>query len=212
MQTYDALAEMQKSDPRLRIHAICTATDINMDEIRRLTTYLFERCPKMDHHNLAIIRGDRKNPSLQGPTLEEYEKLYHYVRRLWSEREEGRYGSVVEPMLQWAKTRTAETQSQVVPCKAGVLTGVIYSNGDVSVCETHAPLGNLRRKDVLGNLGLTRGSGNSAVRSLARNATAPTRCFSGRASSINRRNWPGRWWPPRFGRKPNRCPRASGCK
>ena len=145
MQTYDALAKLQESDARLRVHSISTATAVNMDEIRRLTTFLFERCPKMDHHNLAMIRGDRKNPSLQGPGLEQYQKLYEYVRRLWSPREEGRYGSIVEPMLQWAKSRTAATQTQVVPCRAGVLNAVVYSNGDVSVCENHAPLGNLRQ-------------------------------------------------------------------
>jgi MoaA/NifB/PqqE/SkfB family radical SAM enzyme len=146
MQTYDALAKLQESDPRLRIHAISTATDVNMDEIQRLTSYLFDRCPKMDHHNLAMIRGDRKNPSLQGPSLEQYRLLYEYVRRLWAPREEGRYGSVVEPMLQWAKSRTAAAQKQVVPCRAGILNAVVYSNGDVSVCESHAPLGNLREK------------------------------------------------------------------
>ena len=117
-----------------------------MDEIRRLTSYLFDRCPKMDHHNLALIRGDRKNPSLQGPSLEQYQRLYEYIRRQWAPREKGRYGSMVEPMLQWAKSRTAAAQTQVVPCRAGVLNAVVYSNGDVSVCENHAPLGNLRQK------------------------------------------------------------------
>lgn len=146
MQTYEALAKLQESDPRLRIHSISTATDVNMDEIRRLTSYLFDRCPKMDHHNLALIRGDRKNPSLQGPSLEQYRRLYEYIRRLWAPRETGRYGSVVEPMLQWAKSRTANTREQVIPCRAGVLSAVVYSNGDVSVCETHPPLGNLRQK------------------------------------------------------------------
>jgi MoaA/NifB/PqqE/SkfB family radical SAM enzyme len=146
MQTYDALAKLQESDPRLRIHSISTATDVNMDEIRRLTTYLFDRCPKMDHHNLALIRGDRKNPSLQGPRLDEYQRLYEYIRRLWAPREAGRYGSIVEPMLQWAKSRTAATRTQVIPCRAGVLNAVVYSNGDVSVCEQHAPLGNLRER------------------------------------------------------------------
>ncbi|HMD97928.1 MAG TPA: radical SAM protein [Terriglobia bacterium] len=146
MQTYEALAQLQERDSRLRIHSISTATHVNMDEIRRLTTYLFERCPKMDHHNLALIRGDRKNPSLQGPGLEQYRQLYEYVRRLWSPREHGRYGAVVEPMLQWAKSRTAATQTQVVPCRAGILNAVVYSNGDVSVCENHPPLGNLRQK------------------------------------------------------------------
>jgi MoaA/NifB/PqqE/SkfB family radical SAM enzyme len=146
IQTYDALAKLQESDPRLRIHSISTATDVNMDEIRRLTTYLFDRCPKMDHHNLALIRGDRKNPSLQGPGLDEYQRLYEYIRGLWAPREAGRYGSIVEPMLQWAKSRTAATRTQVVPCRAGVLNAVVYSNGDVSVCENHPPLGNLRER------------------------------------------------------------------
>jgi MoaA/NifB/PqqE/SkfB family radical SAM enzyme len=98
METYDALAALQREDARLQIHAISTATADNMDEIRRLTTFLYERCPQMSHHNLALIRGDRMNASLQGPELEAYQRLYEYVRRLWAPREEGRYGSIVEPM------------------------------------------------------------------------------------------------------------------
>lgn len=146
METYDALVKLQDRDPRLRIHCISTATDKNMEQIRQLTTYLFERCPKMDHHNLAIIRGDRKNPSLEGPGLQQYEELYDYVQRLWSPREEGRYGSIVEPMLQWAKVETVRQQRQVIPCRAGRLSAVVYANGDVGVCEIHEPLGNLRQQ------------------------------------------------------------------
>jgi len=145
METYDALVELQVSDPRLRIHSISTATDVNMQEIRRLTTYLYERCPKMDHHNLAIIRGDRKNPSLQGPSLQEYESLYTYIQRLWAPREKGRYGAAVEPMLQWAKVKTVKEDRQVIPCQAGKISGVVYANGDVGVCEIHEPIGNLRQ-------------------------------------------------------------------
>jgi len=146
MQTYDALAEIQRRDPRLRIHSIATATNQNMHEIRQLTTYLFERCPKMDHHNLAIIRGDRKNQSLLAPPISEYQALYEYIRRLWSERETGRYGGSVEPMLQWAKVQTVVQDTQVVPCRAGRISAVVYANGDVGVCELHKPLGNLREK------------------------------------------------------------------
>ncbi|MEO8216820.1 MAG: radical SAM protein [Acidobacteriota bacterium] len=146
METYEMLAELQQSDPRLRIHAISTATSVNLDEIRELTAYLHERCPAMDHHNIAIIRGDRKNPSLQGPALQKYYDLYRESATVWRDREEGRFGAIVEPMLQWAKQRTIESQSQFVPCTAGTLTGVIHANGDVAVCETHPPLGNLRSR------------------------------------------------------------------
>jgi MoaA/NifB/PqqE/SkfB family radical SAM enzyme len=146
MATYDALEKLQERDPRLRIHAISTATEVNMREIARLTTFLFDRCPRMDHHNLAIMRGDPKNHSLTGPKLEEYERLYRYVQSLWASREEGRYGSIVEPMLQHAKVESIRRRTQYVPCRAGVLSAVVYSNGDVSVCELHEPLGNLRKQ------------------------------------------------------------------
>jgi hypothetical protein len=42
----------------------------------------------MDHRNLAVIRGDRKNPSLKGPALEQYRELYRYVASVWKDREE----------------------------------------------------------------------------------------------------------------------------
>ena len=146
METYDMLAALQERDPRLRIHSIGTATHENMGELRQLTKFLHERCPAMDHHNLAVIRGDRKNPGLQGPALDQYGELYRYVSSVWRDREKGRFGSIVEPMLQWAKRRTIDADAQVVPCTAGVLTGVVYANGDVAMCENHPPLGNLRKQ------------------------------------------------------------------
>jgi MoaA/NifB/PqqE/SkfB family radical SAM enzyme len=149
MQTYDALAELQKEDSRLQIHAVSTATEWNMGEIRQLTTYLYDRCPKMMHHNLAIIRGDRKNPTLGGPKLKEYRDLYEYIRRLWAPREAVRYGSVVEPMLQHAKLQSVERGTQYVPCRAGVLSAVVHANGDVGVCEQRPPIGNLRERSFM---------------------------------------------------------------
>jgi AdoMet-dependent heme synthase len=145
MATYERLVTLQKEDPRLRIHSVGTATHENIDELRRLTKYLHDRCPAMDHHNLAVIRGDRKNPSLTGPALDAYGELYRYMASVWKDREEGRFGAIVEPLLQWAKRRTMETDRQYVPCTAGNLTGVVHANGDVSVCENHPPLGNLRQ-------------------------------------------------------------------
>lgn len=146
LETYDALSEIQKRDERLRIHAVSTVNTENLGEVRHLSSYLYERCPAMDHHNIALIRGDRKNPSLQGPELRTYEELYSYIQDIWRPREEGRFGSIVEPMLQWAKVVTAEKQQQLVPCMAGILSAVVYANGDVSFCETLDPVGNVREE------------------------------------------------------------------
>ena len=100
----------------------------------------------MDHHNLALIRGDRKNPALATPPIRAYSELFEYIRRLWAQREDGRYGGIVEPMLQWAKLKTLEKGRQVIRCRAGTLSAVVSANGDVSVCELHEPLGNLRHQ------------------------------------------------------------------
>ncbi|MDA0206893.1 MAG: hypothetical protein O3A53_10220 [Acidobacteria bacterium] len=121
METYDALAAIQERDPRLRIHATSTAHSGNIEELRQLTGYLLERCPKMDHHNLDTIRGDRKNPELAAPLMDAYDSLYRELQERWSSREQGRFGSSVEPLMQWTKRESAKLQQQVVPCLAGKL-------------------------------------------------------------------------------------------
>jgi MoaA/NifB/PqqE/SkfB family radical SAM enzyme len=141
-----SLDGMPEYHNQFRGHPRSFETAQNLDQLRPLTEYLYERCPAMDHHNLAIIRGDRKDRSLLTPDLREYEALYRHVAQLWRPREARRYGSSVEPMLQWAKLKTLESDSQYIPCTAGNMTGVIYANGDVGLCEIHEPLGNLREQ------------------------------------------------------------------
>jgi hypothetical protein len=98
----------------------------------------------MEHHNLAVLRGERKNAALEEPDVVRYRDLYNYFQRLWAPREANRYGSIVEPMTQWVNTRPEAAYTQVVPCRAGILNAVVYANGDVAVCENHEPIGNLR--------------------------------------------------------------------
>ena len=65
METYAMLTKLQDEDPRLRIHVNTVAMSENIGEVWALTEYIHEICPRVEHHNLAVIRGDRKNPSLQ---------------------------------------------------------------------------------------------------------------------------------------------------
>ncbi|MEI8019933.1 MAG: hypothetical protein WCH39_17150 [Schlesneria sp.] len=139
IQSYNSPAALPKQDSRLRLHAISTATDTNVDEIMQLTPDLFERCPKIDYHNLAIIRGDQRNPALQAPDWSKYQEFDNYMRRLWFPREEGRCGSVVKPTFQWAKLQTNAKNRQVIPCTAAQRSTGISANGDVNVCELHQP-------------------------------------------------------------------------
>ncbi len=80
------------------------------------------------------------------------------MQAVWAKREEGRYGAIVEPLLQYAKTRTAEQKRQVVPCRAGTLNAVVYANGDVSVCENHRRSATCGENTFRANLEFARGA------------------------------------------------------
>ncbi len=144
MQSYDVAAALQQQDPRIRVHATSVSTSENLEELRLLSHFLFDRCPRMDHHHVASIRGDRKDPGLVEPRADLHQSLWVEVQRLWAPREEGRFGGLVEPLLQWARVQTLQHKRQVIPCKAGLLSGVVHANGDVGLCEQHPPVGNLR--------------------------------------------------------------------
>jgi MoaA/NifB/PqqE/SkfB family radical SAM enzyme len=149
LETYDMLAGLQQNHPQLQIHSITTATAENIGQIVPLSRFLHERCPGMNRHNIALLRGERKRATLLAPSICEYQDVTREVGRIWAGRKDRSAARVVDPMLHWAKAETSRRGGQVVPCRAGILTGVVYANGDVSLCEQHTPLGNLRSNTFL---------------------------------------------------------------
>ena len=147
IQTYYGLAAIARRDPRLRLRVVSTATRDNLDEIERLSQYLYERCPQLERHAVNMLQGERRRSNLRAPDLSRFIALTQRVQSLWSDRARDSRKRLTEPVLQWAKTRGLVTREQAVPCKAGVLSAVVYANGDVGVCESdaaHPHLGNLR--------------------------------------------------------------------
>ncbi len=66
METYAMLVQLQDETPAART-VTPVAMSENIGEVWRLTEYMHDNYPRVEHHNLAVIRGDRKNPSLTGP-------------------------------------------------------------------------------------------------------------------------------------------------
>lgn len=146
LTTYDALAALQAEDPRLRLHAIATCSNKNIEEIPKLADHLLARCPNLEHLNLPLLRGTPKDPSLRPAPPELHRAAWEHVQRTWAAREENRFGSLAAPVLQWTRERTVLERRQIAPCTAGVLTAVVRANGDVGFCEDRPPIGNLREQ------------------------------------------------------------------
>jgi len=147
IQTYYGLAAIARRDPRLRLRVVSTATRENLEEIEQLSHYLYERCPQLERHAVNLLQGERRRSTLRAPELGRFLALEQRIQSLWSDRARAPHKKLTEPVLSWAKTLASTSREQVVPCKAGVLSAVVYANGDVAVCETdsaHPRLGNLR--------------------------------------------------------------------
>ena len=147
IQTYYGLAALARRDPRLRLRVVSTATRDNLDDLERLSHYLYERCPQLERHGVNLLQGERRRGNLRAPELGRFLALSERIQVLWSDRARAAHQRLSEPLLSWARTRGLSTRQQVVPCKAGVLSAVVHANGDVAVCDTdsaHPHLGNLR--------------------------------------------------------------------
>ncbi len=187
METYAMLVKLQDEDPRLRIHVNTVAMSENIGEIWRLTEYIHENCPRVEHQNLAVIRGDRKNPSLTGPALEQYKRLYAHIREVWKDREDQRFGSVVEPMLQHVKVKTMERASSTCHARPACC------RASSTPTATSPSARRMRRsatfaKSASSRSGIRPRPKRCAPRSRPGNAIARTKCSCGRASSFSRYN------------------------
>jgi len=70
-----------------------------------MTTYFCNRRPRTIHDNPAIIRGDLKDPFLNGPSMQLYKHSCEYIRRLLSHRQTDRIGSIGESMFLFVNLR-----------------------------------------------------------------------------------------------------------
>jgi radical SAM protein with 4Fe4S-binding SPASM domain len=147
IQTYYGLAALARRDARVRLSVVSVVTRDNVDEIERLSRYLYDRCPQLERHQLRLLSGERRRPTLRAPEVGRFLSLEQRIRRIWADRVRSPRERVTEPLMSWARAQALSSREQVVPCKAGVLSAVINANGDVNVCETdstHPHLGNLR--------------------------------------------------------------------
>ena len=204
LETYEALAEMQVTEPRLRIHSISTVTSENLDEIKRLTTYLYERCPAMDHHNLALIRGERKNQSLVHPRPASVRRaLSIRAPALGAARRKAlRLAGRADAAVGQGEDRREADASRSLPRRHHERRGLCQRRRQLLRDASSA--GQYPPEELPRNLAFARRPKPCAAASTPRNAGAPTKSSCGRASFTSRRTSPKRCSDRAPG--PNRSP------
>jgi MoaA/NifB/PqqE/SkfB family radical SAM enzyme len=153
LQSYFRLTELQKRYQNLKVGFNMTLTSANQNRIMDLYHYLVREL-KTELLKVTLIRGEIKQKGLKNLNLTHYKKLCcemeHNIgrRKLLSISPGNWISTLVQAQDVKARQRVFDTAiglRYTAPCYAGMLSGVIFANGDVGPCELLPQrFGNLR--------------------------------------------------------------------
>lgn len=123
-----------------------------------LSRFLHERCPTMNRHNIALLRGERKRATMLGPPIAAYMEAAREVGRIWAGRKDRSGGQVVDPMLHWVKAETERRNTQAVACRGHSDGRGLRERRRLSLRAAPA-VGEPAEETVSGDLALARGGG-----------------------------------------------------
>lgn len=159
IDTIGWLRRLQQSNSKLKTNVALTIQPSNVDQIENYINhmlafniplrFLIVRGNSFGTYGLSkqIVRGfDPQNKESGQITLdlERLEELYSKLDQLnrlssfkfWSELEQAKMYTTLEIL---------HTRRRILDCYAGNIEGVLYSQGDVALCELTSPVGNLRQ-------------------------------------------------------------------
>ncbi len=150
LETAAAVQPLRDQYPHLILHTLTTVMRENQGEILRIHEELLRQF-KPDGTSYNYCRGNPLDPGQTAVDSAIYRQLADRVladRRSGRVRE-GAFGALnhaLDDEVRSSVERTVLEQAPQFSCVSGRLACVIYSDGDVTECETkNSPLGNLRQ-------------------------------------------------------------------
>lgn len=157
--TIDRLTRLARDDKRLCVAVSITLQKNNLNEIEKMIEVLL---PFKIPIRFAILRGqsfgtyalpasvrndidpkDKDTPLVDMDTLE---GVFTKISTI-NDRSPYRFWTELQQKKIQVSLRMMKEKRQQVPCYAGAIDGVLYSNGDVALCELTRPVGNIREFD-----------------------------------------------------------------
>ena len=149
LETAEALKPLRRQHPNLILHTLTTVMRDNQADILRIHEELLDRFDP-DGTSYNYCRGNPLDPEQTDVDPEIYHRLAERVRadRRSGRIRQGALGTLnhsLDEQVRDSVERTVLEDRAQFSCVSGRLACVIYSNGDVTECETkNSPLGNLR--------------------------------------------------------------------
>ncbi len=141
--THKALLGLQREFPNLRLRVNSTVLNRNYESLFRLFRDHEDYFPGTNVPSLSLLRGGPMDRSLLLPPNDDLRALYEHRDRCVRGRRSF-LDRLLDRAVFEASMQTLEKKTQVIPCEAGRIQGVVEDNGNVRHCELLPPIGNLR--------------------------------------------------------------------
>jgi MoaA/NifB/PqqE/SkfB family radical SAM enzyme len=147
-KTYAKLIPLKERFDNLTVNAHTCLCTYNADDLEFITTSVKETFPEISFHSFEMLRGDQPDKNIQPITTERYREVLPMLEKYWNSFHHYddflRFVKIYSRRMELA---ALEQETQVRPCFAGTISGVIDARGEVRLCELREPVGNLRDVD-----------------------------------------------------------------
>ena len=152
VETFKAVKDLKRYHKNLSLEIISVISAGNQGQLNELYDYVIDEL-KPDSVNLSPIRGSVKDVSLKNFDVMLYDKIIKRLQRDFLKQRISGYANfafseyvfalrMIRPRI---VSRILKKGCYQTRCYAGMLSGVIYANGDVYPCELlDTKIGNLR--------------------------------------------------------------------
>ena len=121
---------------------LCTYNAEDLDEIFVAVKRDF---PRVSFHSFEMLRGDQPDKNIQPITTQRYRELLPKLEAYWDTfRHYDSFLKFVKIYSRRMELEVLEQETQVRPCYAGLVSGVLDARGEVRMCELRDAVGNVK--------------------------------------------------------------------
>lgn len=176
-----------RTQDRLHFSVTSTVMDKNVDEMIDLSDYIEKRFNGDLPIMYGFLRGEPKDETLRLPPVKDLRRVHkNAVKR---RKAAPLLDKIIYNAMFELKIATLRKQTQVIPCRAGELMGVIYADGTVSSCEMLDPIGSVRDHDSFGDLWRSEQARKQRQSICDKECACTHECFMGPSLTYHKNAW-----------------------
>jgi MoaA/NifB/PqqE/SkfB family radical SAM enzyme len=144
-KTYAKLLPLRDKYDNFTLNMHTCLCSYNVDDLDFLFENVRRDFPAISFHSFEMLRGDQPDKNIQPISTDRYREVLPKLEQYWSSyRNYDGFLKFVKMYSRRVELEVLEQETQVKPCHAGLVSGVLDARGEVRMCELREPVGNVK--------------------------------------------------------------------